>query len=291
MSNFCYPYEQMLLELQSLKAVFSDKIQIQKRAVTADCRSVWEVMVGDRASGRHGLIHAGMHGREYLNCAVLMRLLRAYLSEDIFLDVCFHILPMVNPDGCTISQRGISGIRSRRLREFLEKHHEREVFSRWKANAVGVDLNRNFDSGWEAYGGAEAPGAEKYKGAAPGSEPETQAILKLCEEWPMGCCVAYHSAGSVIYWDYGSTGELYKKDKQLAGLLSKTTGYPLRSARAEKADRAGCSDYLMEALEIPSVTIETGRQETPLPESEFWQILEENRGLWKALASFLREEG
>ena len=37
-------------------------------------------------------------------------------------------------------------------------------------------------------------------------EPETQAILKLCEEWPMGCCVAYHSAGSVIYWDYGSTG-------------------------------------------------------------------------------------
>lgn len=291
MQNFFYPYEQMLLELKSLKRTFSDKIQIQERAVTADGRSVWEVMVGDSKVGYHSLIHAGIHGREYLNCAVLMRLLKEYLEQGTFSDVCFHVLPMVNPDGCSISQSGHKGIRSPVLKEFLIQLQEDVDFSRWKANAVGVDLNRNFDSGWETYEGAKNPGLEKYKGPVPESESETKAILKLCEEWPIGCCVAYHSTGNLIYWDYGSTGQLHKKDKHLAELLWKATGYPLCAVQEEKADRAGCSDYLMEALGIPSVTIETGRQKTPLPRCEFAKIIGENRGIWDALASFLREEG
>lgn len=290
MQDFIYPYEQMLLELKSLKRTFSDKVQIQERTVTADGRSVWEVIAGESRADYHSLIHAGIHGREYLNCAVLMRLLREYLEQEPFSDVCFHVLPMVNPDGCSISQSGYRGIRSPRLKEFLAQIQEDLDFSRWKANAVGVDLNRNFDSGWAAYEGAKTPGFEKYKGPAPESEPETKAILKLCEEWPIGCCVAYHSAGNLIYWDYGSTGQLHRKDKQLAELLGKATGYPLRAVQEEKADRAGCSDYLMEGLGIPSVTIETGRQNPPLPVCELAQIIGENRGIWKVLASFLREE-
>ena len=43
-----------------------------------------------------------------------------------------------------------------------------EAYARtWKANAAGVDLNRNFDAGWELLDGRSAPSAEGWRGSAP----------------------------------------------------------------------------------------------------------------------------
>ena len=53
-----------------------------------------------------------------------------------------------------------------------------------RKNWAGVDLNRNFPASWELvdyrYGGdSSQPDSETYRGAFPGSEPETQALLSL----------------------------------------------------------------------------------------------------------------
>ena len=57
----------------------------------------------------------------------------------------------------------------------LQRQEANNFIQRWKANARGVDLNRNFDIGWASYIGAPAPYGEGYKGPSPASEPETQA--------------------------------------------------------------------------------------------------------------------
>ena len=48
-----------------------------------------------------------------------------------------------------------------------------------------MDLNRNFPCGWEDYVGGDdvyQPWDFDYKGPLPGSEPETQIVMRLMEE-------------------------------------------------------------------------------------------------------------
>ncbi len=45
-----------------------------------------------------------------------------------------------------------------------------------RLNAHGVDLNRNFASGWRPIG---APGDPEYSGPAPFSEPESRLARRL----------------------------------------------------------------------------------------------------------------
>src|SRR5699024_7698405 len=118
-----------------------------------------------------------------------------------------------------------------------------EFWKRWKANASGVDLNRNFSAGWQEYQGAPLPGPEKYKGPHPASEPDTRAILAAARDAPVCCVISLHSSGNLIYWDYGSSGNMHQHETALARLLSTATGYPADSVQKDTADAAGCSDY------------------------------------------------
>ena len=68
--------------------------------------------------------------------------------------VVFYFVPMVNPDGAFISQtktadKNVLQIYARdRAAGYSDEPYE-QYLARWKANAAGVDLNRNFDAQWE----------------------------------------------------------------------------------------------------------------------------------------------
>ena len=96
--------------------------------------------------------------------------------------------------------------------------------------------------------------------------------------------ISYHSTGSVIYWDYGSSGEVYEKDAELAGLVSSLTGYERSSSVQSAQDAAGCSDYFVLKEYIPSVTIENGYSACPIGIEEFPSIWASNAELLPALA-------
>lgn len=215
---------------------------------------------------------------------------------ELLSDVCFHILPMSNPDGVTISQVGIEGIRDESLRETMRECYQNDIdhgrtsqdmnsyWRTWKANARGVDLNRNFDAGWETYEGVPYPSSDHYKGQSPVSEPETQAVVNAVHNCEAILTISYHSTGSVIYWDYGNWGEVYEKDAELAGLVSSVTGYERSSSIQSAQDVAGCSDYFVLKENIPSVTIENGYSACPIGIEEFPSIWASNEELLPILA-------
>lgn len=130
--------------------------------------------------------------------------------EELLQGLCVHVIPMANPDGVTISQYGPKGIHDKECRQILKQCREadgadgRDYWKNWKANARGVDLNRNFDVGWQEFQGSLRPSSERYKGDVPASETETQAILSIPQRYPVVGCMAYHSSGNLVYWDYGS---------------------------------------------------------------------------------------
>lgn len=115
------------------------------------------------------LIMAGIHGEEPETTSVLSRAMR---SLSVPLNHCAVILA-ANPDGLCRGTRG---------------------------NANGVDLNRNFPSAnWQPdqvthrWTLDETSDVLLSPGDAPGSEPETSAMLDWLAEWKPASVVALHA--------------------------------------------------------------------------------------------------
>jgi hypothetical protein len=67
----------------------------------------------------------------------------------------------------------------------------------------GVDLNRNYDYQWQS--GSSVPRSEVYKGPAPFSEPETQAIRDLAMQHDFSYAISFHSGTELILYPWGYT--------------------------------------------------------------------------------------
>ena len=313
-----YTYEEMQQDLAALQAEYPAFLQLHSAGKSVEGRDITEVILGNIESRFHILIQASMHAREYMNTILMMNQINDYLrqktgkclenqsckryasSQDVYgihtfsrdkkyihralnniQDICFHIIPMANPDGVTLCQNMNAALANPIVKKCAASRQEANNFiQRWKANARGVDLNRNFDIGWASYIGAPAPCGEGYKGSSPASEPETQAILHTASKYKIACCISYHSSGNLIYWDYGCRGNLRKKELALANYASTIIGYPLHSTIQDAAATAGCSDYFVLKLKIPAITIETGAGECPLSTEEYPEIYKKNNNLW-----------
>lgn len=97
------------------------------------------------------VVVGGIHGNEPVSPPVVRSLVDVSLPDDLEL----WLVPEMNVDGVAAGSR---------------------------ANARGVDLNRNFSWGWDSYDG----------GPAPLSEPEPQAIARLVETLRPGLVVWVH---------------------------------------------------------------------------------------------------
>lgn len=300
-----YTYENMQNDLGILARIFPEIIQIDSLGKTEDQRELYHFYIGSANAPKKILIFGGIHGREYMTSQLimeqttefLMKLCRAQDKEyaKILEGKAIHVVPMVNPDGVTISQRGAMGIKNPDLKNLVEeialreggRHPQGSYFHRWKANAKGVDLNRNFDALWETCEDAvQEPSRENYKGPKPESEIESRALAELTRREEFQRTISYHSSGAVIYWDFYQQGQLRVQTWEFAKRIGEITGYvPQENTREQSS--GGYKDWALLKMEIPSLTIEIGRQESPLPASCFEEIFIENRGVWEGtLMSF-----
>ena len=300
-----YTYENMQNDLGILARIFPEIIQIDSLGKTEDQRELYHFYIGSANAPKKILIFGGIHGREYMTSQLIMEqttefLMKLCRTQDkeyakILEGKAIHVVPMVNPDGVTISQRGAMGIKNPDLKNLVEeialreggRHPQGSYFHRWKANAKGVDLNRNFDALWETCEDAvQEPSRENYKGPKPESEIESRALAELTRREEFQRTISYHSSGAVIYWDFYQQGQLRVQTWEFAKKIGDITGYvPQENTREQSS--GGYKDWALVKMEIPSLTIEIGRQESPLPASCFEEIFIENRGVWEGtLMSF-----
>ena len=292
-------------DLGILARIFPEIIQIDSLGKTEDQRELYHFYIGSANAPKKILIFGGIHGREYMTSQLIMEqttefLMKLCRTQDkeyakILEGKAIHVVPMVNPDGVTISQRGAMGIKNPDLKNLVEeialreggRHPQGSYFHRWKANAKGVDLNRNFDALWETCEDAvQEPSRENYKGPKPESEIESRALAELTRREEFQRTISYHSSGAVIYWDFYQQGQLRVQTWEFAKRIGEITGYvPQENTREQSS--GGYKDWALLKMEIPSLTIEIGRQESPLPASCFEEIFIENRGVWEGtLMSF-----
>lgn len=192
-----------------------------------------------------------------------MREICAIPCEETLSRCTLHIVPLLNPDGAEIAQGGIHAEDRPRLLFFNEGS---EDFSRWQANARGVDLNHNFDADFakgkmlEREYGIFGPSATRYGGKNPFSEPETAALRDFITQEDIHALFAFHTQGEEIY--HAGEGSL-----PMARIFGKACGYAV-SAPEGIASCRGAKDWFCSVYNRPGFTVELGRGQNPLPITE-----------------------
>jgi len=246
-------------------------------------RKIFAVKIGDGEPV--GIAQYAMHGREFITARLALEQYKIGLKSGS----CW-LIPLVNPDGCLLSERGLESVENKREKErLLALNQGNTDFSLWKANGRGVDLNVNFAANWgQGAKNVKKAGAENYIGKKPFSEPETQALKLFTQKLRPDYTVSYHTKGEEIYWYFHQPIGRCAKDKVLAEVLSSVTGYKLAYA---KNSVGGYKDWCIKTLQIPAFTIEAGADEFehPLGTAAWENVLEHNRRALFCLSGAVKE--
>ncbi len=298
-----YTYSDMAEDLRILATIYPSMFSYRVIGQSVAGRDLYVGILGNPNAPRQIIVTAAIHAREHMTSMLVMKQIEFYLSHmrvggynnssyaELFNQFCFYIVPMVNPDGVMLSQEGLASLPTEEMKQTIrdiyrtEKHSYTDFdlyLSHWKANANGVDLNRNYDAKWEEYDKASAPQSYQYKGPAPESEPETRAIVALINSLSNPVCsLCIHSQGEVIYWNCGQTGDAKVESAHLANLISNSNGYRVIN---EQNNDASLSDWCELEKGIPAITVETGNRQCPLPIEQFADIWMDNYDLWALVA-------
>jgi len=150
------------------------------------------------------LIVATHHAREWVATEMSMRLIK-YLTTnygsdarvtDLLDNVEIWIVPVGNPDGYQYT------FTNERLwrKNLRDNNGDGQI-----TIADGVDINRNFPNHWglDDEGSSPVWSSETYRGTAPNSEPETQALMDLIRENDFKFALSYHTYGNLILYPWG----------------------------------------------------------------------------------------
>ena len=151
-------------------------------------RAIRVVERGDFSSRNRILVVGCIHGNECAGSAVIRKLRKARLADDLDL----FLIGTVNPDG--------------------RKSNTRQ-------NARGVDLNRNFKHHWREEG---QRWDTYYPGPRPWSEPETRAVRDFVLEIKPRITIYYHQAMSLVTKLGG------RRDRRIQRRYARKVDLPLR---------------------------------------------------------------
>ncbi|MBE6942648.1 MAG: hypothetical protein E7453_00080 [Ruminococcaceae bacterium] len=288
-----YTYDQMLEDIKLLEQKYPGLMEVSSIGTSELGRDIPVIRIGKADAKYNVLLQGAIHGREHMTAWLLMAMTDYWLERDIlsYGDVCYHIIPMMNPDGVTISQTGKLSDMQNEIYQSDRKNgfasnNKTSYATDWKANGLGVDLNRNFPSGWEGVADRNGPSAQKYKGEKPFSAAETTALRDYTLLYDFDATVSYHSSGDLIYYSYGNKKGVNDASKAFAKAVRTVSGYILAADNGGSA--AGYKDWAMDELEIPSITIEIGRTDSPLAMREIYSVFARNCRVLPAIARWLQ---
>jgi len=268
--------------LEKINRVKNLKIEVIGRSW--DDRDIFSVSTFFDEKKPWFVIQGAIHAREHLSTDFIMWLIGViddnyhyFKNLSDFPNICF--VPMVNPDGVEIVHYGENAIRDKELKCIMKNILKSVDHRLIKCNARGVDINNNFDAGWEMHSGADKPYFYGFKGEYKNSERETQVLVSLTQRIRPIFTISYHLKGEEIYYDFHQHGKVRERDYKIANIISKTNGYKIVSV--ENSSFGGFKDWCVKVFKIPAVTIELGRDELshPVPSSELNNILQKNASI------------
>ena len=176
-------------------------------------REIWMVRVSDNPNTEEDepeALFTGLHhAREpmsYMNLFYYMNYLCENYDSDIEIRNIvnnreLYFIPVVNPDGLvyneSIAPDG-GGLQRKNSLESCVNNNDDDLWD-------GVDLNRNYGYYWGFDDDGSSPDgcSQTYRGTAPFSEPETDAIKNLVEEHNFKIALNYHSYGNILIYPFG----------------------------------------------------------------------------------------
>jgi protein MpaA len=168
---------------------------------SAQGREIRAIRVGPEDAAVNVLVVGDVHGNEPAGEAIVTALRRRPVAG-----VTFWLVRTGNPDGRAAHTR---------------------------ANAHGVDLNRNFPWRWRT----GAPGTY-FPGRKAGSEPETQALMRLVRRVRPQLGIYYHQ-------HLGITVRARGADPAIQREYARRTGLPLRSLPDYRGTAVGWQNHLI----------------------------------------------
>ncbi|XP_032761125.1 carboxypeptidase A5 isoform X2 [Rattus rattus] len=190
-------------------------------------------------------IDTGIHSREWITHAtgiwISQKIVNAYSRDHVLkkvlntMDIFIEIV--TNPDG------------------FAFTHSMNRL---WRKNksiqpgivCVGVDLNRNWRTGFGGNGSTKNPCSETYRGPAPESEPEVAAIVAfITGHGNFKAMISIHSYSQMVMYPYGHSLEPVPNHKELiqpagsrwTGLMTVASSMPSASSSGTLDNMVSCS--------------------------------------------------
>jgi carboxypeptidase T len=217
-----YTYEEFLAHLDTMASRFPNLITIRQPIDTFlshEQRPIYWVKISDNPQTNEAepevLYTAIHHAREPESLTQLIFYMYYLLENYGTNDEVTHLVdntemffvPMINPDGYVHNQTT-----------------DPNGGGLWRKNrkqnsngTMGVDLNRNygFKWGYDNTGSSNSPASETYRGAAPFSEPETQAVKWFCEQNEFDLALNYHAFGNYLIYPWGYIASPLSPDSNL----------------------------------------------------------------------------
>lgn len=245
--------------------LYPEFTEVEKIGESVQGRSIYALRVGN--GKKEILMDAAIHAREHMTTNVLMEMIDQYTEayrkgsnfagynvKKTLNQTKLWFVPMMNPDGVTLVQKGIGAMDKDYQNTLKKSNHGSSNFKRWKANGRGVDLNRNFDGLWE-YLATTSKSYMNYKGESAFSEPESQAIKSFVQRHHFKTDLSYHSSGQIVYWFNFQKGSNLKRDLKLARSVARVTGYSVVPPLYYRGSGSS-ADWFILNQKKPGLTIE-----------------------------------
>lgn len=218
-----FTFQEMQNELDDMRTLYPNLITLKSSVGTTEQgRALFMVKISDNADVDETepeiLLTAVHHAREPISMTQLIffmwYVLENYDSNNEIKTLLnsseIYIMPCINPDGyvynATASPAGGSMWRKNR-------HNNGN-------GSFGVDNNRNYSYLWGGNGSSGSTSSETYRGTAPFSEPENQAIRNFCNSRQFVTEFNYHSYGNYLIYPFSGVAVNNNPERPLFNQLS-----------------------------------------------------------------------
>ncbi len=219
-----HTYVEMEIVLDSLHAEYPGLTRIDTLGTSIEGRLIRAIKISDNAaideSEPEVFLMGCHHAREIMSVEIPLMMV-TYLLDNygtsqqvtgLVDEREIWIAPMINPDGHV----------------YVQNNHGGDWWTWWRKNrrdngdgTFGVDLNRNYGYQWgyDDVGSDPDPGGWTYRGTAPFSEPEAQAVRDFCDSREFVTALSYHTYSELIIYPWGYDA-IYTDDHELFATLA-----------------------------------------------------------------------